>query len=282
MLDVSEFVELQTNRCQLLHPVPPNLEHPPFVLLPGMDGVGVLQYPQARRLAQDYDVRCLSIPVDDQRPWADLTDEVLDQIESEFRSRQGEITLFGESFGACLALKLVLRSPRLFRRLVLVNSASAFQHTTLIRWGAMASRWLPEAFYPASCIGLLPFLAMLNNISTEKRQALLEAMQAVTQRSAQWRMNLLQNLDISDAQLRRISIPALMIASQSDRLLPSVDEAKRLKRCIPHAIVHYLPDRGHACLLEEGFDLRHILQQNQWLPHSEPCPKDESELPICP
>jgi pimeloyl-ACP methyl ester carboxylesterase len=281
MLNVLEFVELQTNRCQLLHPVPPKLDHPPLVMLPGMDGTGVLQYPQAQRLEQHYDVRCLSIPVDDQRPWTELTDEVLDRIESEFRSRQGEITLFGESFGACLALKLVLRSPRLFRRVVLVNSASAFQHTTLIRWGANASRWIPESLYPASCVGLLPFLAMLNNLTSEARQALLTAMQAVTQQSAQWRMNLLQNLNISDAQLRRISIPTLIIASQSDRLLPSVDEAKRLNRHIPHATVHYLPGRGHACLLEDGFDLRQILQAYNWLPSPETFPTATSEPPTC-
>ncbi len=282
MLDVLEFVEQQPNRCQLLHPVPPNLELPPLVLLPGMDGIGLLRYPQARRLAHHYDVRCLSIPVDDRRSWAELSDEVLDQIESEFRSHHGDITLFGESFGACLGLKLVLRSPQLFQRLVLVNSASAFQSALLPRWGGIVSRWIPEAFYPVSCLGLLPFLAMLNHLSDEMRQALLDAMRSVPQRSAQWRMTLLQHLNISDAQLRRITIPTLLIASQSDRLLPSVDEAQRLSRLIPDAIVHYVANRGHACLLEDGFDLRQILKQHNWLPQPSHHPAPPPTQSACP
>lgn len=245
---------------QLLRPCPPQPHRPPFIFLPGMDGTGQLQQAQAQRLGTIYDVRCLAIPTDDESSWETLTAKILRLIAAEFPTPRHGIVLLGESFGGCLALKLAQRSPHLFRQLILVNPASALEHTPLIRWGSSLSQWIPEALYPLSCMGLLPFLSALDRISPDQRQALLTAMQSVRQRSALWRLNLLQQLQISDADLRRIAIPTLIVASGGDRLLPSVTEAQRLQRLLPQAQVHILPDSGHACLLEEDIHLLHLLQ----------------------
>lgn len=245
---------------QLLRPCPPQPHLPPFVLLPGMDGTGQLQQTQAQRLRHLYDVRCLTMPTDDESSWDELTATVQRLISAEFLTQHRSVVLLGESFGGCLALKLAQRSPHLFRQLILVNPASALEYTPLIRWGSSLSQWIPEALYPLSCMGLLPFLAALDRISPDQRQALLTAMQSVRQRSALWRLNLLQQLQLSDADLRRIAIPTLIVASGGDRLLPSVTEAQRLQRLLPQAQVHILPDSGHACLLEDDIHLLHLLQ----------------------
>lgn len=43
----------------------------------------------------------------------------------------------------------------------------------------------------------------------------------------------------------------LLVASERDRLLPSVQEANRLAQHIRRAMVHVVPEAGHAVLLEE-------------------------------
>lgn len=264
MVNVLESAQRQ--RCQLLKPCAPNPGQPPFILLPGMDGTAQLQHGQARQLGDAFDVRCLSIPGDDLSSWDALTDQVLQLIEMEFSSATGQIYLFGESFGGCLALKLALRSPRLFQRLILVNPASSFERATLIRWGSHFTQWLPGILYPYSCLSILPFLAALNRISDAGRRALLSAMQSVSHQSAQWRLSLLHNLNVPDHHLRRISMPTLIVASGCDRLLPSVDEARRLESLIAPAQTYLLPQSGHACLLEESISLRRILQQCDFMP----------------
>jgi pimeloyl-ACP methyl ester carboxylesterase len=260
----------QGDRCRLLCPATPNPRRPPFILLPGMDGTAQLQIEQAKDLAHLFDVRCVALPTHDLRPWADLIDEVLDLIDQEFSQQLGHIYVLGESFGGCLALKLALRSPQWFQHLVLVNPASSLERAPLIRWGAQMSQWIPEALYPQSCLGLLPFLAARSRISVRAQQQLLHAMQSVSQQTAQWRLSLLQQLNISDAQLRRLTLPTLIVASGRDRLLPSVAEAGRLEALLHQAKTYFLPDSGHACLIETDVSLRRILEVCDLVPGQQP------------
>ncbi|MGL4501138.1 MAG: alpha/beta fold hydrolase, partial [Planktothrix sp.] len=58
----------------------------------------------------------------------------------------------------------------------------------------------------------------------------------------------------------RVNIPALVIASGADRLLPSVLEARFLTQALPNAQMVVLPDSGHACLLENDIDLYTLIQ----------------------
>jgi pimeloyl-ACP methyl ester carboxylesterase len=57
------------------------------------------------------------------------------------------------------------------------------------------------------------------------------------------------------------------LASESDRLLPSLLEARRLRSLLGSAHIHPLPKSGHACLLEKELDLSQILQDKNLLPH---------------
>lgn len=241
-------------------------EAPMFVFLPGMDGTGRLLRVQTAGLEQLFDVRCLTIPPDDLTGWDDLAEQVVQLIQAELKHRPGRsVYLCGESFGGCLALKVVLRSPQLFERLILVNPASSLALRPWIQWGSHATQLLPEPFYKASCIGLLPFLAALDRIEAQDCSALLEAMQSVTQAASNWRLALLREFEVSNWQLSTIPQPTLLIASQSDRLLPSVTEAERLARYIAQTQIQILPDSGHACLLETSVNLYEIMLKSQFL-----------------
>lgn len=263
-LDLQTLASCSTFR--LFRPFDPQPHLPLFIFLPGMDGTGILQQQQAKSLKEVYDVRCLSIPTNDLSTWNQMTDAVLTLIRTEIRtSLPRPVYLCGESFGGCLALKVMVKAPQLFDRLILINPASSFKHYAWMSWGAHLTRWIPELLYPASCIGLLPFLAALERMKLDDRRLLLQVMNAVTQASSVWRLSLLQTFDIPEREYRRITQPTLLIASQGDRLLPSVIEAQRLTKHIPQAQTYTLHNSGHACLLESDLSLYDVLRTCHFL-----------------
>ncbi|OCR01062.1 alpha/beta hydrolase [Oscillatoriales cyanobacterium USR001] len=254
------------NQICLLKPNLPRLDYPLFVFLPGMDASGELLRSQIPELSQGFDIRCLSIPTDDLANWDVLVDETISLITAEkVKGGYRSVYLCGESYGGCLAMKVILKAPQLFDRLILVNPASSLKRQPLIEWGSYLTNWLPRSFYPLSVLGLLPFLASLGKIEKSDRQALLAAMQAVPQVTSIWRLGLLRSFDVSSEQLRTIQQPTLIIASKADRLLPSVLEAKYLVKEIPNTQMVVLPTSGHACLLETDVDLWAILKERDFL-----------------
>ncbi|WP_377475800.1 MAG: alpha/beta hydrolase [Microcoleus anatoxicus] len=258
-----------TNKLRFLTPKSPNSDLPLFVFLPGMDGSGLLLRRQIPKLTNDFDIRCLAIPANDMASWDVLVSETIALVEAEKAAgNQRPVYLCGESFGGCLAMKVVLEAPKLCERLILVNPASSFRQQPWVQWGSYLTQWLPASLYPLSVVGLLPVLASLGKIGPQERRALLEAMQAVPQSTSVWRLALVRSFDVDENQLRAIEQPTLVIASGSDRLLPSVAEAKLLVKVIPNAEMVMLAKSGHACLLETDIDLHEIMQTQNFLNRS--------------
>lgn len=252
-------------------PRPTNPRAPLFIYLPGMDGTGLLLDRQLAGLEKGFDIRCLTLALNDLSTWEKLTEQVINLVKVELRQEaQQSVYLCGESFGGCLALKVIDRAPELFKRLVLINPASSFKHDPRTYWGSWLVRPFPEPLHRLSCLSFLPFLAALSQISPNNRRALLDAMQSVSQETSVWRISLLRDFQISEAELRRITQSSLIIASRNDRLLPSVAEAERLSALLPNAQTYTLPNSGHACLLEADVDLYNIIQATGFLPQLQP------------
>lgn len=255
-----------SNKVRFITPKSSRSNLPLFVFLPGMDGSGLLLRSQIPKLDRDFDIRCLALAADDQVCWDVLVSETIALIAAEKAiNNQRPIYLCGESFGGCLAMKIVLESPKLCDRLILVNPASSFRQQPWVQWGSYITQWLPASFYPLSVMGLLPMLASLGRIGRPERVALLEAMQAVPQSTSVWRLALVRSFDIDENQLRAIEQPTLVIASGSDRLLPSLAEGKLLVKVIPNAEMVMLANSGHACLLETDVDLHAIMRDRNFV-----------------
>lgn len=133
-------------------------------------------------------------------------------------------------------------------------------------WGTDLLPPLPYYLYYFSAFGLLPFLAAFDRIEIDLYQALLSAMQAVTQTSARWRLKLLKEFKPNWVKLSQLEQPTLIIASRADRLLPSLAEAENLKQAICHAQIVVLPNSGHVCLLERQIKLTNILRSHGFIP----------------
>jgi pimeloyl-ACP methyl ester carboxylesterase len=56
----------------------------------------------------------------------------------------------------------------------------------------------------------------------------------------------------SDEELRRLTMPVLLLAGEQDALLPSVKTATRLKQLLPHAHIQVFPGIGHVLLEMTG------------------------------
>ncbi len=262
--------EVKSQPC-FLTPGQLNPDYPLFVFLPGMDGTGQLLRSQTRGLEKAFDVRSLAIPADDLTGWEDLAATVTNLVKSELREQPSRtVYLCGESFGGCLALKVALRSPALFSRLVLVNPATSFNQRPWLRWGAQMNRWLPESLFGASTLALLPFLCALGRTAPEDRRALLDAMRSVPPATANWRVSLVSEFDVDQRQLQRLHQPTLLIAGAADRLLPSTEEAERLANYLPEVKIAVLPQSGHACLLETEVSLFELMKQQDFLDASVP------------
>ncbi|MBD2515107.1 alpha/beta hydrolase [Nostoc sp. FACHB-973] len=241
-------------------------EYPLFVYLPGMDGTGQLLRSQTAGLEVGFDVRCFAIPRQDLTTWDVLTNNVLDLIHAELeKSPQRTVYLCGESFGGCLAMKVAIQAPHLFKRIILINPASALQLRPWLNWASQITYLVPSGLYDVGALGLLPFLASLPRISRSDRHELLRTMRSVPSETVLWRLSLLREFEIDEEQLRQLTQPVLLIAGGSDRLLPSVTEVKRIANILPNNKIVVLPNCGHACLLEEDINLYEILKDNDFL-----------------
>ncbi|WP_138502455.1 alpha/beta hydrolase [Nostoc sp. PA-18-2419] len=249
---------------------PSNPNYPLFVFLPGMDETGKeLMHIQTASLEAAFNVRCFVIPPDELTSWDKITEQVvnLTQIELEKVSKKHEVAcrdtlpvyLCGESFGGCLALKILEKFPHLFTKIILINSASSFHRVPWLNLGSLLFPYTPNLFYKISSLISLPFLANLNRISPVASQALLKSTSSAPKNTANQRLSLMREFDIDEKKLSKITQAVLLIASKNDRLLPSQAEAQHLSNIFPNSQIITLPNSGHACLVETDVNLYQIL-----------------------
>jgi pimeloyl-ACP methyl ester carboxylesterase len=257
--------EVQLKPC-FLTPKRVQLEYPLFIYLPGLDGTGQLLRSQTAGLEIGFDVRCLAIPRQDLTTWDVLTKNVLNLIYAELeKSSLRAVYLCGESFGGCLAMKVATHAPQLFKRIILINPASAFHLRPWLNWTSQITSVVPSYFFEIGALGLLPFLASLAQMCRNVRYELLKTMQSVPPETVNWRLGLLREFEIDEKKLQRLTQQVLLIAGASDRLLPSVTEITRLNNILPNSQTVILPDSGHACLLEKDVNLYKILHAHQFV-----------------
>lgn len=227
-----------------------------------MDGSGRLLRSQ-KQIWHNFDVRCLSLPPVYGVSWQKLTQQLTGLIQKElsFHSHR-QVYLCGESFGACLALKLIETNPNLCNHVILVNSASAFQQRQWLNLGSYITEIMPRLIYQGATNLLLPFLAKLEAVSVRERKRLLKVMQSLPPLVVSWRINLLQNFQLNKSKLNQFSQPVLILASDEDKILPSLEEAQNLKQIFFQSQVNILTQSGHCCLLEEKINLYDIIQTN--------------------
>lgn len=257
---------------------------PLLIYLPGLDETGkALISLQTASFEQDFNVRSLVIPPDDLDDWDLLAIAVIALVNNELAKmpQQMPVYLCAESFGGCLALKVLLKvqqqdqglAPRkmggLFERVILVNPASSFHRVLWLNLGSRLFSLVPAWLYELlSSLPVVNFLAPPDRLSPEARQGLLKSTRSAPKKTLQRRLALMRNFAVDEAKLSQIDCPVLLIGAQADRILPSVDEVYRLARIFPRSQVVILPYSGHACLVENGINLDQIMRAHHFMPPS--------------
>ncbi|KAL0351185.1 UNVERIFIED_CONTAM: Acyltransferase-like protein, chloroplastic [Sesamum radiatum] len=260
------------------------LQDSPLLLsLPGVDGVGLGLLLQHQRLGQIFDIWCLHIPLTDRTSFPDLVKLVESAVSLEHsRTPNRPIYLVGESFGGCLALAVAARNPDIDLMLILANPATSFsksalQPETLVPLSTMMPEQLRSSLlYVLSILSGAPFKTVasaagkrlpLDQVITEISQdtvamsSYLSVLSDVlTAETLGWKLNMLKSAaGFANSRLHAVKAQTLILASGQDQLLPSREEAERLRQVLPKCEIRVFNDSGHALFLEDGFNLVSIL-----------------------
>ncbi|KAG2588730.1 acyltransferase-like protein At1g54570, chloroplastic [Panicum virgatum] len=255
---------------------------PLLLFLPGTDGVGMGLILHHKSLGKVFEVRCLHIPVNDRTPFEGLLQTVENTIKHEHDlSPNRPIYLVGDSFGGCLAVAVAARNPQIDLLLILVNPATSFAKTPLQPILPLLES-MPSEFH-VTVPYLLSFVmgdplkmasvSIENNLSppetlqklsdslTSMLPLLSELPDIIPRDTLLWKLKLLKTgAAYANSRLHAVQAEVLLLASGSDNLLPSRDEADRLFKALKNCRVRYFKDNGHTLLLEDGVNLLSVIK----------------------
>jgi pimeloyl-ACP methyl ester carboxylesterase len=237
----------------------------PLVLVPGLDGTGLLFYRQVPLLARRFTVTTHRL-----RDSAAHLDELVAELDARLTawSPAAPVTLVGESFGGALSLSYAIAHPERVARIVVLNSFPFF--------GPQARLWLGYQLLRRMPWGVMPLVRQLTawrmhspHTGPEELRRFHALMRATTREGYVSRLRMLREYDVRE-RLRALPVPALFLAADRDHLVPAVEQARLMASLAPHGTVRVLEGHGHICLLAPDIDLCAII--DDWTGHDEQRP----------
>jgi len=232
----------------------------PVVLVPGMDGTGLLFYRQIPLLARSRRVATYALR-DDARSMDELIAD-LGRVIEDVAPVDRRAVVIGESFGGTLALSLALARPEAVRALVILNSFSYFKPQIRLHLGMLVLRTLPWGTMSV-VRRATAFRLHSSHTHRDEQRRFMVLTERATREGYLGRLRLLTAYDVRE-RLRELRVPVLFLAAEEDHLVPSVREARYMAARVPHAVVRVLHGHGHICLIAPDIDLGQIL--DEWLP----------------
>lgn len=258
-------------------------DSPLLLYLPGVDGLGLGIIMHHQRLGKIFDIWCLHVPMADRTSFTELVKMVVSTIKIEnLRAPHSPIYLVGESLGSCIALAVAARNPDIDLILILANPATSFsrsqmQPQTLIPLSLVMPEQLRSSLPYVLCLlsgvplkmaaGIiekrLPLEQVIEEIcnDTTAMSSYLAALSGIlTEDTLLWKLQLLKSAEgYTNSRLRAVKAQTLILASGQGQLLPSIEEAERLRRILPKCEIRIFDACGHALFLEHGVSLISIL-----------------------
>ncbi len=185
---------------------------PRLVLLPGLDGTGLLFEPLLRQLPAELQTQVISYPGDRRLGYDDLLNFIREKLPDE-----EPFVLLGESFSGPLAIRIAAQPPPGLSGLILV--------ATFVR---KPVRWLPRRlgpFIPAFAFRLFPLWSQLRVLTSgestpELRRLYQDALTQVKPAVLAHRVSEVFQVDVAE-EFQQIRIPILVIAARHDRTVPT-------------------------------------------------------------
>lgn len=220
-----------------------------LVLLPGMDGTGILFEPFVVALGEGRPVTVVTYPTSgDSQTYAGLHDLAALALPPE-----GPLVLLGESFSGPIAISLAAANPKRVVGVVLC--------CTFVRNPRPGLRWLsglasiPAPLPPSPILSAMLFGRFA---TTRLRRMLREALAEVQPAALRARFRAVVSVDVR-AQARALEVPVLYLKAASDRVVPSpaVVEAEQYCRNMevqlfdaPHCLLQVVPKEAAAAVAD--------------------------------
>lgn len=230
---------------------------PPFVYVSGVDGSGKLFYKQAEDLARDHTVISFPLRGAGRYGMERLVDDLAEIVADAGFERA---TFLGESFGGLLVMAAALARPRMFERLILVNTFPHFRQRLKIHAGVALFNLLPYALLKAHRTRAARHVLFSSDIGDEDRRLFREHTRVVAREGYISRMRIIRDTDLRP-RLGEIGAPALVVAGTADRLLDSVGAARMMVGLLPRARLKLLEGTGHVALLSGRVRVRDWLAE---------------------
>ncbi len=242
---------------------------PPVILVPGLDGTGLLFYRQVDCLVKQHRVATFRL-----RDTATSMDTLVDDLHAIVQEL-GPVTMIGESFGGALSLSYALSHPALVRRLVVLNSFAYFSAQTRLRLGYHLLRAMPWRMME-SVRRLAAFRMHSRHTHRADVRKFHELMRTATREGYLSRLSILCEYDVRP-RLSQLQPPVLFLAADRDHLVPAVQQAELMASLAPEAAVRVLAGHGHICLLAPDLDLSEIL--SEWEATASSAPASAAAVP---
>jgi pimeloyl-[acyl-carrier protein] methyl ester esterase len=183
-----------------------------LVLLPGLDGTGLLFEPLCRELSPAITPEIVSYPTQQ----TDSYSELLELVRSKLPTGEPYV-LLGESFSGPLAIRLAAERPPGLRGVILCASFVTCPHRFVPRWAARLV--FPAMFYPAPVLAKLR--ALIGNYSSLELLSLIDkSLRSVAPTVLAERLREIIRVDVT-GDLQRCMVPILYLQGTQDYVVPS-------------------------------------------------------------
>lgn len=220
-----------------------------LVLLPGMDGTGLMFAPFIAALGPDVDYRVVAYP----------TDRPLDYAEHEAIARaalpgDAPYVILGESFSGPIAIRIAASAPHNLKGLVLCCSFARSPQPLLACLRPL-THVLKSGALPMWALNLL----LLGRFSTAPlRAALSTTVRMVSAATMMSRLRSVIDVDVSK-ELSAIAVPCMYLRATEDRLVP--ETAARLVQKLrpglqvidvdaPHGLLQAVPETATKLVMD--------------------------------
>lgn len=229
----------------------------PVVLVPGLDGTGLLFYRQLPLIARSY--RVASYALRDTATTMDALVADLRTVVDTVAAKRRRAIVVGESFGGALAMSFALAEPDRVAGLIVLNSFPRYARQLRLRAAIGALHAMPWGAMRVVRRVTAPRLHSRHTHPAEIER-FMQLMASTTRRGYVNRLRILTRYDIRD-RLHQLQSPTLFLAAERDHLVRAVDQARFMAHRVPGSDVRVLAEHGHICLISPDIDLGRILTE---------------------
>ena len=218
-----------------------------LVLLPGLDGTGLLLADFAASFGADVEIIVASYPTD-----AALGYSELEPIARTFLPKEQPFILLGESFSGPIAISIAASRPPGLLGLVLCCSFARSPRPWLAIFRPLLSV-VPVASLP---LALLCFFVLGRFSSPALRRTLAESLTRLAPSALRARARAALSVDVS-AKLPRVDVPVLYLRAAEDRIIPKsasqvivalAPATKLVEFSAPHFLLQTFPSQAAAAV----------------------------------